>query len=306
VNAAVVVANNKPPIAKAGDDFATVNNYAYLSGAGSYDLDGSIVSWTWQELSGPNAVQMLSGNTMFPTIENLVGGTYTFRLTVTDNDGASASDEVSVKVVPNGKPPIAKAGNDFSTTNNYAYLSGAGSYDIDGSIVGWTWSQQNGPNTASIFAANGMFPTVQNLVVGTYTFRLKVTDNDGLATTSDVVVTVKPKVVPSVVTGVNTQAFVPDVNAGSTKVNELTTEPSIYPNPATNQITVTFNNDFVGNYKFVVYDVKGKIVTQYNYSKQAGQVQQQLDISKLPAGMYYLETIYEGSMKPVIRKFVKL
>jgi poly(3-hydroxybutyrate) depolymerase len=305
VNAAVV-ANNKPPIAKAGDDFATANNYAYLSGAGSYDLDGSIVSWVWQELGGPNVVTMLSGNTMFPTIENLAGGTYTFKLTVTDNDGASASDEVSVKVVPNGKPPVAKAGDDFSTTNNYAYLSGAGSYDIDGYIAGWAWSQQNGPNTATILAANGMFPTVQNLVVGTYTFRLKVTDNDGLATYDDVVVTVKPKVAPSVVTGVNTQALIPDVNAGSTKVSDLAKEPSIYPNPATTQITVTFNNDYVGSYKFVMYDVKGKIVTQYNYSKQAGQVQQQLDISKLPSGMYYLETIYEGAQKPVMRKFVKL
>jgi predicted esterase len=306
VNAAAVVVANKPPIAHAGDDFATANNYAYLSGAGSYDLDGSIVTWVWEELSGPNTAAMLSGNTMFPTIQKLAGGIYTFRLTVTDNLGATASDEVSVKVVPNGKPPVAKAGNDFSTTNSYAYLSGAGSYDPDGSITAWAWSQVDGPNSASILAGSGMFPTVQNLVVGTYTFRLKVTDNDGLATTDDVVLTVKPQVAPAIAAGMSTQALISDVNAGSTKVNDLAKEPSIYPNPATNQITVTFNNDFVGNYKFVVLDVKGKIVTQYNYSKQAGQVQQQLDISKLPAGMYYLETIYEGTQKPVVKKFVKL
>jgi hypothetical protein len=97
-----------------------------------------------------------------------------------------------------------------------------------------------------------------------------------------------------------------DVNAGTNKLNDLAKEPSIFPNPATNQVTVTFTNDFVGNYKFVVYDVKGKIVTQYNYSKQAGQVQQQLDISKLPAGMYYLQTIYEGNQKAVTKKFVKI
>ncbi|MDI3322284.1 PKD domain-containing protein [Pinibacter soli] len=306
VNAAAVVATNKPPIAHAGDDFATANDYAYLSGAGSYDLDGSIVTWAWQQLSGPNTATLLSGNTMFPTIQKLAGGTYTFRLTVTDNLGATAFDEVNVKVVPNGKPPVAKAGNDFSTTNSYAYLSGAASYDPDGTITAWAWSQVGGPNSASILAGNGMFPTIQNLVAGTYTFRLKVTDNDGLASTDDVVLTVKTQTAPSIVAGMSTQALISDVNAGSTKVNDLAKEPSIYPNPATSQITVTFNNEFVGNYKFVVLDVNGKIVTQYSYSKQAGQVQQQVDISKLPAGMYYLETIYEGTQKPVVKKFVKL
>ncbi|MBV4357062.1 PKD domain-containing protein [Pinibacter aurantiacus] len=300
------VVANKPPVAMAGDDFSTANTFAYLSGAGSYDLDGSIVTWTWKQLSGPNTATLLSGNTMFPTIEDLVLGTYTFRLTVTDNSGASVSDEVKVKVIP-GKAPIANAGKDFSTSNNYAYLSGGASYDPDGSIKGWAWSQVNGPGKASILSADGMFPTVQNLVAGAYTFRLKVTDNSGQSATDDIVVTVKANTAKSAVAGsVSTQALGTDVNAGSTKLNEIAKEPSIYPNPATNQITVTFNNDFVGNYKFVVYDVKGKIAAQYNYSKQAGQVQQQLDISKLPAGMYYLETIYEGSLKPVIKKFAKL
>jgi len=300
------VVPNKPPVAKAGDDFSTANTYAYLSGAGSYDLDGSIVTWAWKQLGGPNTATILSGNTMFPTIENLVLGTYTFRLTVTDNSGASVSDEVKVTAAP-GKAPIANAGADFSTSNNYAYLSGGASYDPDGSIKGWAWSQVSGPNKASILSADGMFPTVQNLVAGAYTFRLKVTDNSGQSATDDVVLTVKTNTSKTAVVGsVSTQALSQDVNAATTKLNEVAKEPSIYPNPATNQITVTFNNDFVGNYKFVAYDVKGKIVSQNNYSKQAGQVQQQLDISKLPSGMYYLETIYEGSMKPVIKKFVKL
>jgi hypothetical protein len=136
---------------------------------------------------------------------------------------------------------------------------------------------------------------------------MKITDSHGLSATDDVVLTVKANTAKTAVTGeMSTQALGSDVNVATNKLNELAKEPSIFPNPATTQITVTFNNDYVGNYKFVVYDVKGKIVTQYNYSKQAGQVQQQLDISKLPGGMYYLETIYEGSLKPVIRKFVKL
>lgn len=306
VNPAVVA--NKPPIANADKDFTTANNYAYLSGAGSYDLDGRIVSWVWQQTGGPNTVTWIDKNTMFPTVQNLVPGTYTFRLTVTDNSGATASAEVEVKVTKSSnKPPVAKAGNDFSTTNNYAYLSGAGSYDLDGYIASWSWSQISGPNTATIVGGNDRFPTVQNLVKGVYTFRMKVTDNSGLSATDDVVLTVKANTAKTAVTGdISTQALGSDVNVATNKLNELAKELSVFPNPATTQITVTFSNDYVGNYKFVVYDVKGKIVAQYNYSKQAGQVQQQLDISKLPSGMYYLETIYEGSLKPVIKKFVKL
>jgi hypothetical protein len=304
VNAAV--GNNKPPIANAGNDFTTqYKDYAYLSGGASYDPDGSIATWAWTQVSGPNTATILGGNTMFPTVQNLIGGTYTFKLTVTDNLGASASANVNVTLGSNGKPPVANAGNDFSTTNNYAYLSGGASYDPDGSITGWAWSQVSGPNTATILAANGMFPTVQNLISGSYTFRVTVTDNSGLSASDDVVLTVGAKVA-GVAGSLSTMALSTDVNAGSTKVNDLSKEPGIFPNPATNQITVTFTNDFVGNYKFVVLDVKGKIVTQYNYSKQAGQVQQQVDISKLPAGMYYLETIYEGNQKAVTKKFVKL
>ena len=299
---------NKAPIANAGADFTTqYKDYAYLSGGASYDPDGSIATWAWTQISGPNTAKIVSGNSMFPTINNMVAGTYTFRLTVTDNLGATASDDVNVSLGATGKPPIANAGNDFSTSNNYAYLSGGASYDPDGSITGWAWSQVSGPNTASILSGNAMFPTVQSLVAGSYTFRVKVTDNSGLSATDDVVLTVTAKTATTALSGqVSTQALSVDVNAGSTKVNDLAKEPTIFPNPATNQITVTFTNDFVGGYKFLVYDVKGKVVTQYNYSKQAGQVQQQLDISKLPAGMYYLQTIYEGNQKAVSKKFVKL
>lgn len=300
--------SNKPPVAVVDKDFTTpYKNFAYLSGAGSYDLDGSIVKWAWTQVSGPNTATWIDGSTMFPTVQNMITGTYTFRLTITDNLGATASADVKVTLGGNNKPPVAVVDKDFTTPyKNYAYLSGAGSYDLDGSIAKWAWTQVSGPNTATWIGASTMFPTVQNLVAGTYAFRLTVTDNLGATSAADIKVTVATQTTTALSGTVSTQALGADVNAGTNKLNDLAKEPSVFPNPATNQITVTFTNDFVGNYKFLVYDVKGKIVTQYNYSKQAGQVQQQLDISKLPAGMYYLQTIYEGNEKAVTKKFVKL
>ena len=382
--------SNKPPIANAGNDFSTTNTYAYLSAGGSYDPDGSIAAYNWVQVSGPNTATILGGNTMFPTVQNLVSGVYVFKVTVTDNLGATASDNVQLTVgngankppvanagadftvngvttaslsasgssdpdgsiasykwtqvsgpntativsgtsvstsvqglvvgvyvfrvtvtdnlgatdtddvqvtVTNNKPPIANAGNDFSTANNYAYLSAGASYDPDGSIAAFQWTQVSGPNTASILGGNTMFPTVQGLIKGTYVFRVKVTDNDGASATNDVSMTVTATVATGALIAQSTVAGRDSVAA---------VQMSIYPNPATTQITVSSTNNFVGNYKVIVYDPAGKVEAQYNFVKSAaGLVKQQLDISRLTIGIHYVETIYDGNQRSTIQKFMK-
>ena len=91
---------NNPPTANAGsdqsvDEGATVN----LAGTGT-DSDGTIASYSWQQTSGTDVAisnsDMANASFVAPAVaanENLV-----FRLTVTDNDGASASDSVTVTV----------------------------------------------------------------------------------------------------------------------------------------------------------------------------------------------------------------
>lgn len=298
------VQSNKPPIANAGNDFITpYKSYAYLSAGASYDPDGNIVKYNWIQTSGPKTATIAGANDMFVTVKNMVAGTYTFKLTVTDNLGASATDNVKVTLGSTGKPPVANAGSDFSTTNSYAYLSAGASYDSDGSITAYSWRQMSGPNTATILLDNAMFPTVKGLIAGVYTFRLKVTDNGGDTATDDVILTVKAKTATAT-------ASVTTESAGITKdliAKEINDKDlSLYPNPSTNQVMLTFSNGFAGNYKVVVYDAKGKIVIQNSYSKQAGLVQKQLDVSILPSGMYYVEVIYEGNQKAQMQKLIKL
>ena len=51
------------------------------------------------------------------TLTNLVQGTYVFRLTVTDNSGATATDDVTVTVnAAANQPPTANAGNNITLT----------------------------------------------------------------------------------------------------------------------------------------------------------------------------------------------
>ncbi|MEP7254700.1 MAG: T9SS type A sorting domain-containing protein, partial [Ferruginibacter sp.] len=95
----VNVAPNIAPTAIAGPD-QTITlpvNSATLTGIGS-DPDGSIVAYTWKQLSGPSNNVLFSLNTAITYANNLVVGTYEFELTVTDNLGASDKDTVKVIV----------------------------------------------------------------------------------------------------------------------------------------------------------------------------------------------------------------
>ena len=89
--------NNQAPVALAGADVQLSNpgNVA-LSGAASYDSDGVIVSYSWQQISG--SYISLGNNTQSSLSLNVPFGMYQFALTVTDDAGATATDTVSVTV----------------------------------------------------------------------------------------------------------------------------------------------------------------------------------------------------------------
>jgi len=89
---------NTQPVAIASADPST--GYAPLEvvfdGSASYDNDGSITSWQW-DLDG-DGVGDGSGSSISHTFQD--AGTYPVTLLVTDNEGGTASDTVSVVVDP--------------------------------------------------------------------------------------------------------------------------------------------------------------------------------------------------------------
>ncbi len=102
-------ATNQAPTASAGGDKAITlpTNAVTLSGSGS-DGDGTIQRYTWTKLSGPASFTLSSRTAAMPTLGGLAQGTYTFRLTVTDNGGATSFDDVSVTVAPEPLAPGTK------------------------------------------------------------------------------------------------------------------------------------------------------------------------------------------------------
>jgi len=80
------------------------------------------------------------------------------------------------------KPPIAIAGPDKVITlpTDSVLLDGNGSSDPDGMISEWLWTKISGPASFNILKPIDSFTKVKTLIVGTYQFELKVTDNGGL------------------------------------------------------------------------------------------------------------------------------
>jgi hypothetical protein len=80
------------------------------------------------------------------------------------------------------KPPIAIAGPDQVITlpADSVSLDGGNSSDPDGTISGWLWTKISGPASFNILRPSDSITKVKALVVGSYLFELKVTDNGGL------------------------------------------------------------------------------------------------------------------------------
>jgi endoglucanase Acf2 len=178
---------NVAPTANAGADKSITlpTNSVVINGTGT-DSDGTISSYAWTRVSGPNTPTLTNANTANLTASGLVAGTYVFRLTVTDNGGLTGSDDVNVVVNPAGNvAPTANAGADKAITlpTNSVVINGTGT-DSDGTISSYAWTQVSGPSTATLTGNATANLTASALFAGTYVFRLTVTDN-GSATGSD-------------------------------------------------------------------------------------------------------------------------
>lgn len=113
---------NAAPTANAGVDqtITLPTSTATLTGTGT-DTDGTIASYSWKKLSGPTGGTITSASAASTAITALIAGTYVFELTVTDNKGATAKDniQVSVNAAASGGSKIINV-NVFGGTNPYS------------------------------------------------------------------------------------------------------------------------------------------------------------------------------------------
>ncbi|MHC1743206.1 MAG: PKD domain-containing protein [Syntrophobacteraceae bacterium] len=199
LSASFTAKSNKAPVADAGPDQNIVEGRTVtLNGSNSSDSDGTIASHRWTQTAGP-AVTLSSTTAARPTFPTPNVGTngaaLTFRLTVTDNAGATATDTCNVNVTWVNQPPIANVGQTTISAAEGASvrLDGSASTDPDDGIASYRWVKRLGPaitlTNASTAYATFTAPSVD--VNGTsFTFELTVTDNGGLRSTAQKIVNV--------------------------------------------------------------------------------------------------------------------
>ncbi|MFA5365060.1 MAG: PKD domain-containing protein [Candidatus Bathyarchaeia archaeon] len=142
-----------------------------LDASGSSDSDGTIDSYVWTS----NGAQIGTTATFSHTFAT--EGTYTIRLTITDDDDATGYAQRIITV--NTIPPANAAPNAEFTYSPLDPQTGEtitftdGSTDSDGTIASWAWVFGDGTTS------NTRNPTKTYTTAGTYTVTLTVTDNNG-------------------------------------------------------------------------------------------------------------------------------
>ena len=193
-----------PPVADAGSEINVQLplDSTRLNGSGSYHPGGSAISYRWRKISGPSNYTLTDSTSSRPLVRNLVAGMYKFELMVSDTDGLTAKDTVTVNV---NSPsvniaPVANAGSDktIRLPVNSAILDGINSTDPDGGSLSYSWRQLSGPGSATIVGANNPSATVQGLISGNYVFELLVTDAQAATDRDTVGVLVQPAFIPPV------------------------------------------------------------------------------------------------------------
>jgi hypothetical protein len=276
---------NQAPVANAGRDITITLpiDTAQLNGSGSRDADGSIASYSWRKVSGPAGGTLSNPRIANPVSRGMMQGTYIFELLVTDNLGATHTDQMTITVIRINKRPVLAS---IDTVNvmlpvQNTELSAAGSYDPDGTITSYQWTYVTGPTTPRMLSPRNSRTVVTDLQEGTYRFRVEATDNDGDRSSKAVVVIVSPN---------NGRRIIPEVD--------------VYPNPASSVVNIQVTSELNGRTTLTFYDMNGRPVMTDVFTKATRRQTRQVNIDLLPKGAYGV-IIQVDQAERVVEKVIK-
>ncbi len=136
---------NLPPVADAGQNQSVLGGtLVTLDGSGSSDSNGDLLTYSWVQLKGTQAVLVGANLVRAKFIAPNVTDTLVFELTVRDSQGLSSSATVNIVVTARAEnlPPVANAGMDISVSGNVlVLLDGSKSFDPEGKPLTYSWTQ---------------------------------------------------------------------------------------------------------------------------------------------------------------------
>ncbi len=201
----VTKADKIPPIANAGpNQTAKEGEEVILDGTNSTDPDhpggNGIEHYLWRQISGTTKVVIsdpTAAKTSFRAPDvGINGESYIFELRVEDGDGLTDTDQVTINITSENRPPVADAGGNLSVHESaVVILDGSGSFDPDNgdSVVSYQWKQIVGTSVSlkdafsskASFTAPPVSPNGEALK-----FELTVKDTGGLQDTDTATVNV--------------------------------------------------------------------------------------------------------------------
>jgi hypothetical protein len=208
---AIEISNVELPYASAGQDikidYFPVDSIV-LNGRGIDDIE--IVSFLWEKISGPEC-DLIQAATETLILKNLKEGSYIFRLTVTDNEGNTDSDEMNLNVFCEiCHTPVVNAGADRIVQLPYDTVQFSGDVSLQlGNIGELLWEKISGPS-ASLNGADTYELVVSDLLPGTYRFSLTAISDSGFSHTDLVEMIVLEPLPPPDSIGKNSNSIVID------------------------------------------------------------------------------------------------
>jgi hypothetical protein len=151
-------------------------NKTILDGTLSRDPVG-IKSYKWEIVSGQGNGNptITHPDSSITTISGLGVGFYLVQLTVVNQKGIAGSTIQRIDVLPNQEPFAFAGDHQVVLPNAPVILSGIGT-DDNMATLKLAWKQVAGPAPAKIAEPNSITTSISQLVLGTYSFELRVVD----------------------------------------------------------------------------------------------------------------------------------
>jgi large repetitive protein len=193
-----VVVQNNAPVANGGDDqTVSANSEVTLDGSKSSDEDGKLISHKWEQTDGPKVDIKDSdeAKASFNAPSLSEDSKLVFKLSVTDDQDATDSDDVSINVknIENIAPKAEAGRNQKTSANTEVTLDGSKSSDEDGKLISHKWEQTDGPKVdiKDSDEAKASFNAPSLSEDSKLVFKLTVTDDQDATDSDDVSINVK-------------------------------------------------------------------------------------------------------------------
>ena len=159
-----------------------------IDGSASTESEAKPLTYLWTQNYGPSAVQFSDATAVNPTINGLVEGTYSLKLTATNPDLRTDSDELLILVTntANALPTVSLV----TPADNATFTEGkpvsitANASDFDGTIQQVDFYQGS---TLISSDTSAPYEATWNPSAGNYALTAKATDNNGAISTSQIV-----------------------------------------------------------------------------------------------------------------------